>query len=73
MKEYRQETDKDYNRIALYLCSVEDRDFVDHMEVLSLPGHAWIETQPSEKKERVSVHQVDTDKEYAKILTKKVW
>ena len=56
----------------LYLCSVEDRDFVDHMEVLSLPGHAWIETQPSVKKERVSVHQVDTDEEYAKILTKKV-
>ena len=55
----------------LYLCSVEDRDFVDHMEVPRLPGHAWIETQPPIKKERVSVIQLDTDEEYAKILQRK--
>ena len=63
MKEY-QETGKDYKRIVLLLCSVEDRDIVDHMEVPSLPGHAWIETQPPIKK-------VDTDQEYAKILQRK--
>ena len=68
LKEYQQETGKDYKRIVLYLFSVEDRDFVDHMKVPSLPGLAWIETQPPLKKERVSVLQVDTDEEYAKIL-----
>ena len=71
MKEYQQETGKDYNRIVLYLCSVKDRDFFDHMEVPSLPRHNWIETQPPIKIERVSVLQVDTDEEYAKILQRK--
>ena len=71
MKEYQQETGKDYKRIVLYLCSIEDRGFVDHMEVPSLPGHAWIETQPPIKQESVSVLQVDTDEEYAKILQRK--
>ena len=37
MKEYQQEIGKDYKRIVLYLCSVEERDFGDHMEVPSLP------------------------------------
>ena len=50
---------------------MEDRDFVDHVEVPSLPGHACIGAQPPIKKERVSVHQVDTDEEYAKILQRK--
>ena len=50
---------------------IEDRDFVDHMEVPSLTGHAWIEARPPIRKERVSVHQVDTDEEYAKILQRK--
>ena len=40
LKEYQQETSKDYKGIMLYLCSVEDRDFVNYMEVPSLPGHA---------------------------------
>ena len=71
MKEYQQETGKDYKRIVLYLCSVKDRDFADHMEVPSLPRHDWIETQPPIKIERVSVLQVDTDEEYAKILQRK--
>ena len=71
LKEYQQETGKDYKRIVLYLFSVEDRDFVDHMKVPSLPGHAWIETQPPIKRERVSVLQVDTDEEYAKIPQRK--
>ena len=60
LKEYQQETGKDYKRIVLYLCSVEESNFVDHMEVSDLPGHAWTESQPPIKKERVSVHQVDT-------------
>ena len=71
LKEYQQETGKDYKSIVLCLCSVEDRDFVDHVEVPSLPGHACIGAQPPIKKERVSVHQVDTDEEYAKILQRK--
>ena len=71
LKEYQQETGKDYKRIVLHLCSIEDRGFVDHMEVPSLPGHAWIETQPPIKQESVSVLQVDTDEEYAKILQRK--
>ena len=71
LKEYQQETGKDYKIIVLYLCSVEDSDFLDHMEVPDLPGHAWTESQPPIKKERVSVHQVDTDEEYAKILQRK--
>ena len=71
LKVYQQETGKDYKRIVRYLCSVEGSDIADHMEVPSLPGHVWIEAQPSIKKERVSVHQVDTDKEYAKILQRK--
>ena len=33
--------------------------------------HAWIEVRPPIRKERVSVHQVDTDEEYAKILQRK--
>ena len=41
------------------------------MKVPSLPGHAWIETQPPIKRERVSVLQVDTDEEYAKIPQRK--
>ena len=55
----------------LYLCWVEDRDFVDPIEIPSLPRHAWIEAQPPTKKERVSVRQVNTDEEYAKILQRK--
>ena len=54
-----------------YLCFVKDRDFVDHVKVPSLPGHAWTEAQPPIKKEKASVHQVDTDKQYAKILQRK--
>ena len=71
LKEYQQETGKNYKRIVLYLCSVEDSDFVDDMEVPDLPGHAWTESQPPIKKERVSVYKVDTDEEYAKILQRK--
>ena len=71
LKEYQQETGKDYQRIVLYLCSVEGSDIVDHMEVPSLLGHVWIEAQPSIKKERVSVHQVDTYGEYAKTFQRK--
>ena len=71
LKEYQQETDKDYKRTVLYLCSVEDRDFVDHVEVPSLPGHSWIEAQLLIKKERVSAHQVDIDKECARTLQRK--
>ena len=71
LKKYQQKTGKDNKRIVLYLCSIEDRHFVDHMGVPSLPGHAWIETQPPIKKESVSVLQVDTDEEYAKILQRK--
>ena len=41
------------------------------MEVPSLPGPAWIETQPPVKKERVSVLQLDTGEEYSKILQRK--
>ena len=54
-----------------YLCFVKDRDFVDHVKVPSLPGHAWTEAQPPIKKGKASVHQVDTDKQYAKILQRK--
>ena len=71
LKEYQQETGKDYKSIVLCLCSVEDRDFVDLMEVSSLPRHDWIETQHPIKIERVSVLQVDPDEEYAKILQRK--
>ena len=73
LKEYQQETGKNYKRIVLYLCSVEDSDFVDDMEVPDLPGHAWTESQPPIKKERVSVYKVDTDEEYAKILQRKYY
>ena len=33
LKEYQQETGKDFKRIVLYLCSKEDRDFVDDEEL----------------------------------------
>ena len=71
LKEYQYETGKDHKRIVFYLCFVKDRDFIDHVEVPSLPGHAWTEVQPPIKKEKASVHQVDTDEQYAKVLQRK--
>ena len=72
LKEYQQETDKDFKRIVLYLCSKEDRGFVDDEELPQFSNYPneKLEFEEPPFKKRFSSNQIQVDEMFVKNLQK---